>query len=181
MSIINDPVQNNILAAAEQKIESQLTAQNRANYMKIVVGGMKVALAKGPQGILGSLKQSKNPINDCAVGAVNLCLLMRKQARGTMPMKAMVPAGMTLMIHALDFADKTGIAKVGTQELVQATHIFTNHLFKQLGITPKAIHTAANNIHGIMQDPAKMAAINQKAGFTKHPNAKPMPEAGNGV
>lgn len=173
---------NQILQAAEQKVESQLTPENRANYMKIVVAGMKLALAKGPNGILASLKQSKNPLNDCAEGAINICLLMSKQSRGTMPAKAMVPAAMTLMLHALDFADKTGVLKVGTPELVKASHIFTNHVFKAFGITSQMLHTAAANIHGIMQDPAKMHAINLKAGVTADPRAPaPTPEAGNAV
>lgn len=179
MSIL---LHNQILEAAEQKIESQLTPPNRANYIKVVTAGMHLALAKGPDGILGSLRNSKNPISDCAVGAVNLCLLMRKQSRGTMPLKSMVPAAMTLMLQALDFADKSGIVKVGTAELVQATHIFTNHLFKQFGITPKMLQTAAVNVHAITQDPAKMEAINRKAGIAKDPRAiasAPAPEAAN--
>lgn len=163
-------LQDNVLAAAEQKIETNLTPQNRANYLKIVTAGMKVAMEKGPAGILASLRNSKDPINDCAIGAINLCLLMRKQSRGTMPVKAMVPAAMTLMLHALDFANKAGIAKVGNDELVQATHIFTNHVFKAFGITPQMLHTAATNVHSIIQDPAKMQAMKVKAGFVKHPD-----------
>lgn len=173
-------MQNNVLQAAEKKVESQLTPDNRANYMKIVTAGMKLGLAKGPDGILGSLRHSKTPIKDCAMGAVNLCLLMRKQSRGTMPLKALVPAAMSLMLQALDFVDKSKLAKVGTPELVQATHIFTDHLFKQLGITPAMIRSAAGNVQAITQDPAKMDVINRKAGIVKAPGAggaPPAPEA----
>lgn len=171
MSIL---LQNRLLEAAEQKIESQITPANRQNYMKIVTAGMHLAMAKGPDSIIAGLKKSKNPINDCAVGAVNLCLIMRKQSRGTMPMSSMVLAASTLMLQALDFADKAGIVKVGTPELVQCTHIFTNHLFKQLGITPQMIHTAAGKVHDIISDPQKMQAIQQKA----HSVAPPEPDMG---
>ena len=62
---------NNVLEAAEQKIESNLVPNNRANYMKIVVAGMKIGLAKGPDSMLAKLHNSKDPVNDCAKGAVN--------------------------------------------------------------------------------------------------------------
>jgi hypothetical protein len=167
-------LQNNILEASEQKIESQLTPQNKVNYMKIVVAGMRAAMAKGPNSIVASLHQSKDPVSDCAVGAVKLCLLMAHTSRGTMPPKAMVPAGMTLMLHALDFCDKSGIAKIGTPELVRATHLFTNEIFKAFKISPQMLQNAATKVHGIMQDPTKMEMLKHQAGMTKNPNA-PVP------
>lgn len=175
---------NNILQAAEMKLESQLTPQNRADYLKVVVAGLKVALAKGPDGYLASLKNTKDPINGSAIGAINLCLLMRKSSRGTMPVKAMVPAAMTLMLHALDFVDKAGIAKVGEHELIQATHTFTNHIFKALHITPNMIHSAASRIQQVVQNPTNVEMMKRKAGLVKAPNASETtlpPEASNGV
>ena len=177
MSILLD---NQILRAAEQKIESSLTPENRANYMKIVVAGMTVALNGGANGILGSLAKSQNPISDCVKGAINLCLLMRKQSRGTMPLKAMVPAAMTLLLHALDFADKSGIVKVGQPELVQATHLFADAVFERFRITPQMLHTAATKVHAITQDPAQLEKIKQAAGASAAPGAgQPPPAVGN--
>jgi hypothetical protein len=46
---------NKILNDSEQKIEASLTPENRNNYMKIVVAGMKVAMQGGPNSILASL------------------------------------------------------------------------------------------------------------------------------
>lgn len=177
-------LQNRILKAAEQKVESGLTPDNRADYLKIVVAGMKIALDGGPNSMLASLKQSKTPIQDCVTGAVNLCLLMRKQSRGTMPLKAMVPAGMTLLIQALDFADRAGVVKVGNPELVQAAKLYTNQIFKSAGITAQMLHTAAGKIHAITQDPSAMEKINRAAGIVKDPNASTpteVPEASNAV
>lgn len=174
---------NRLLEAAEKRIEGDLTPENRANYTRIVVAGMKLALDKGPKGILASLKQSKNPLSDCATGAVNLCILMRRQSRGTMPVKAMVPAAMTLMLHALDFAERTGIIKtVGTAELSKATHTFTNTAFARFGITPQMLHGAADKLHKTVQDPAKLEKIKRAAGTVKDPNASvPTPMPANNV
>ena len=168
MSLMLD---NSVLEAAEQKIESNLLPATRANYMKVVVAGMKTAMAKGPDSILASLRQSKDPVNDCAKGAVNLAFLMRKQTRGTMPIQALVPAAMTLMLHALDFVDKSGMQKIGATELTEATHTFANIMFRNLGITAPMLAKAHETVARAIQDPAHLEAMKQKAGLVKSPNA----------
>jgi hypothetical protein len=172
---------NPLLQQAEEKVESGLTQQNRANYMKIVVAGMHVGLEKGPNSILAGLQKSQDPIGDAAKGAVALVIILRRQARGVMPLKALVPAAMTLMLKALDFVDRSKIAPVGNPELVRATHIFTDFLFARMGITKAGLANAANKVHAITQDPQAMAKINLKAGFTRHPMAAtPTPLPGPG-
>lgn len=168
--MIND-VQNDFLKQAEQHLESQLTPPVRQDYDKIVVAGLKLALDKGPDGILASLKNSKNPTHDIVLGAINLIGLLSKQSRGTMPIKAAVPACMSLIIHALDFADKAGIMKVGPQELAQAGHLFGNMITQKMGITPDMIKTAAGNIQKVTQDPANMEKIHYAAGLKAAPGA----------
>ena len=173
---------NKILQAVEQKVESQLTPDTRDAYLRIVVSGMKVALDGGENSILAQLRGSQNPIEVCAKGAINLVLLMQHQSRGTMPVKAIPPAAMTLMLKALDFADRTKIARIGAPELVKATHIFTNYLFEKFKITPQMMHAAATNVHRVMQDPTAMEKINRKAGVVKVPGTSTPtefpPEAG---
>lgn len=185
--ILNDQV----LADAEQKLESQLLPDVRQDYMKIVVAGMRVALHGGPNSMLAGLKnKSKDPIHDAAMGAINLVLLLRHTAP-TMPVKAMIPAAMTLMFHALDFVDKTGLAKVGPDELVRATHVFTNRVMQAWKVTPAMLEHAAGVVHGVMQDPSKMDMLARKTGVVRHPMASqptelpqepaPKEEADNGV
>lgn len=175
---------NPLLQQAEDKVESGLTPDNRANYMKVVVAGMHVALDKGPDSLLASLAQSKDPVADAAKGAISLVLILRKQAHGVMPLKAMVPAAMTLMLKALDFADRSKIAQIGEPELVRATHIFTDTMFARFGITKAGLANAASKVHGLTQDPQAMAAINLKAGLTRHPDAAtptPLPGGAPGL
>jgi hypothetical protein len=78
---------------------------------------------------------------------------------------------MTLMLRALDFLNRGGTVKVGTPELVRATHIFTNEMFAACHITPPMLARAANRVHAITQDPQAMEAIKMKAGLTRHPMA----------
>lgn len=162
---------NKILDAIEQKIESQLLPDVKGDYMKIVVAGMKVAQNKGPNGILSGLKNRPDPIGDCAVGAVNLVVMMSKTSKGVMPIKAMWPAAMDLMLHALDLVEMAGIAKIDNAAVEHATHVFTNRMMQAYKITPQMLNNAATHVHGIMQDPTKMELINRKAGVVKSPGA----------
>lgn len=178
MAELNNP----LLQQAEDKVESGLTPDNKANYDKIVLAGMHIGLDKGPSGILASLAKSKDPIADAAKGAVSLVIILRKQAKGVMPMRAAVPAAMTLMLKALDFVDRSKIAPVGQPDLVRATHIFTDTIFARFGITKQGLANAANKVHALTQDPQAMAKINMKAGITRHPDAAtPTPLPGGPV
>lgn len=171
---------NPLLAQAEAKLEANIADPAvRQDYMKIVVAGLHIALDKGPEGFMGRLHGRPDPVSDCATGAVALMLIMRRESKGVMPMKAGVPAAMTLMFHGLDFLDRAKIAKIAEPEIDRATQIFTNTLFHKLGITPKILNTAAANVHKITQNPAQMEAINRKAGFVRSPDAsQPTPLPG---
>lgn len=179
MSVIN---KTDILQTTEKQVESQLTPDNRANYLKIVVAGMKYGMHGGANGIMGHLADSKDPIHDCAVGAANVVLILRKEAKGVMPIKAMVPAGLTLMIKALSVVDKLGLMPIGNAEVDKATTLYTNYMLKSLKVSAPMLKTAMVNVHGIINDPTKMEAIKRKAGVVKDPRASeptPLPGGDN--
>lgn len=168
---MSSTLSNPLLQATEQKVESNLTPETQANYQKIVVAGMAAALDRGPNSLLAQLQKSQDPIADAARGAVSLIIVLRKQAQGIMPLKAAVPAAMTLMLKALDFIDRAKIMPIGQPELVRATHIFTDTVFARFGITKAGLQNAATKIHAITQDPEQMQKIQMKAGTLRHPLA----------
>lgn len=173
MSLINDsnPIESPILKSAEQQLESRLAPQMHESYARIVVGGMQAALHGERGGILASLRDSKDPIHDCAIGAINLCLILRKKSRGTMPLNAMVPAAMTLMLHALDFAEKIGVVKIGNAELVRASHIFGQTILQKLNVTPQMLKNAMGKVHALTQNPAALEKMKVAAGMKAAPGA----------
>lgn len=163
---------NKLLAEAEAKLESQLVPATRAAYMKIVVAGMKLGLDGGRNSILaGIVLKSQNPLKDAAVGAINVISLLQKHANGTMPVNAMVPAAMTLMLQALDFAERAKVITIDEAKLAEATHFFTNHFFTVSKITPAMLQKMGTRVHQIMGDPTAMEKINRRAGLVKDPNA----------
>lgn len=170
---------NKVLQACLARIEEQLAPENRDNYMKIVVAGMRVALDKGPNGIAGSLLKSKDPVADAAKGAIGLVLGMREEAKGVMPMQAMIPAAMSLMLKALDICDRAGLVKVGNEEVDRATKIFTGMIMKMHKITPQMLKHATSKVNQLSEDPAALQKMRLAAGFDRHPNAPtptPLPE-----
>lgn len=163
---------NPLLSETEQRIEGNIAdPQVHADFLKIVVAGLHIALANGANGFMAKLRASRDPINDCARGAVALVLIMRRESKGVMPMKAGIPAGMVLMLHGLDFIDHAGMVKVAEPQLDTATRTFTNELFHKLGITPGMLQHATGRVHQIMGDPDAMQKISLKAGLTRHPLA----------
>jgi hypothetical protein len=165
---------NPLLRTAQQKIESNIVDPGVHNdFLKIVVDGLHIAVANGANGFMAKLRNSHDPIGDCARGAVAVALLLivHRESEGVMPMKAGIPAGMVLMLHGLDFIDHAGIAEIAEPQLDSATKTFTNELFHKLGITPAMLQHAAGRVHQITQDPTAMQAINLKAGIVKHPMA----------
>ncbi len=164
---MSDPV----LDAAEQKIEAGLQSEIRDNYLKIVVAGFRAAQQGGDKSIAASLLKSKDPVSDAAKGAVALVLILRRESKGTMPLQAMIPAAMTLMLHALDLVNRAGLAKVGASELDRATTIFANTILHSAGITPPMLAHAAQQVNEMTQDPVKLQKLQLKAGMVKHPDA----------
>lgn len=162
---------NKLLQAMEDKIESNLLPENRVNYQKLVVAGLKVALAKGPQGYMAQLKDSKDPLSDAATGAVNLVFMLNKQARGTAPIQAMVPAAATLMFHALDFIERTGMMPISQKEITVASKKFADVVFKNMSITPQMLKKAGESVEAAAKDPGHMEAMKRKAGLVRAPGA----------
>ncbi len=174
---------NPVLQQIESQIEANLQPEVKADYDKIVVAGGHIALAHNGA-MLTQLAKAPDPIVGAAKGAVGLMLIMRKDAKGAMPMKAAVPAAMTLFLKALDFISRSKIAPVGEAELVRGTHVFTDFLFARMGITKQGLANVAAKVHGLTQDPAAMQAIQMKAGLLKHPMAAtptPLPPGPGGL
>jgi hypothetical protein len=177
----SDKLSNPLLQEIEDRIEANLAPETRQAYNQIVVAGLHAALDKGPQGMIAPLLKSPDPIKGAATGAVGLVLILRKEAKGVMPIKAMVPAAMTLMVKALGLLDRAGIVKIGEPEIERATHLFTDFMFARMGITKASLANATRQVDGITRDPQKVAALNLKGGVTRHPMAAtqtPLPPSG---
>ena len=150
-------IQNTLLKQAEDRVEKTVPPAQRDNYLKIVVAGMKYAMDKGPEGLLASLKDSKDPLADSVKGAIAIVGVLRGNAKGTMPLEAMIPATMSLMFQALDFAEKMNLLTVTETELDKAAHMFMDTILPLLNVPKAKLDESMDQVHGIMRDPDKMA------------------------
>lgn len=169
-----------MLAQAQAKIEQSVKPEMREAYDKIVSVGMHMAMKDGTAGILAQIKNSQDPVQDCALGALGLCVAMRKQSRGTMPLAAMVPASMTLMLKALAFVDRAGIKPITQEDIVRAARILADKMLRSFGIGPDQLKSAAAKAQDIVNDPVRMEKIQQANGFAQSQPAQ-QPQASPGI
>lgn len=156
-------IQNPLLRAAEAKVEEAIgDGQARADYLRVTVAGMRAALAGGPDSMAANLLKRPDPVKLAAQGAVGLVMHMRQISQGTMPERSIISGATTLMLQALDFVDHAGAVKVDAAALDRATHILTNALFQAFGISPAMLNKMAAATHGVMQNPARMQAVQQQ-------------------
>lgn len=160
-----------LLNDAEAKLESQIAPNIREAYLKVVNAGLQIATHGGPNSILAQIKNSRNVIHDCAMGAIGLVLQVSKASRGTMPPKAGIPASYTLMLKGLDTAEKAGMIHVTPDLLVQATAIWHRAILPVFGVPTKTAAGLIVKAHKVMQDPTSVEKMNRRAGVTKDPNA----------
>ena len=150
---------NTLVKRTEDNIEKTLKPGVRESYMKIIVAGMKYAMSKGPEGLLGSLKDSQDPVTDIVKGAVGIVGLLRRAAKGTMPVDALIPATMVLILHGLDLAEQMGLLKVTAAEIDQATQLFAETIMPLLGISKEKFASMTEEVHGVMNDPNQMSKL----------------------
>jgi len=151
--------QNSIIKQVEASIEQRLKDGVREPYLKIVTAGMKYAMKDGPKGLLAQLKDSQDPITDAVKGVIGIVGLLRRSAKGAMPVDAMIPASMVLILHALDFLDRVGVVKIGKAEIDEATQLFMETIMPILGITPENMQHIAGKVNDVMQDPDQMRQL----------------------
>lgn len=153
-------------------VEATMNPEVRKDYDKIVATGLQWGVKNGSAGLLASLTQSRDPVRDCAIGAINAVFkFISGVSRGTMPQVPGVYASKSLMYLALDFADRAGIVDVGVPEVEKAERLWANGIFTAFGITPKTLSRGAEEVKGILNDPGRLEQLNLATGYLKDPRA----------
>lgn len=151
-------MENKLCQQAEDAIEERVPPAQHTNYMKIVGAGMKVALDKNSN-LMGKLAESQDPVHELVPGVVGILGVLRRQSQGTMPIGAMIPAGMTLVLQGLNYLEKTGHIQVTNEIVNQATHDYTDTVMARLKVTPDKVQQMIGKTTGLLQDPGKLAQL----------------------
>ena len=82
-------------------------------YERVVIAGMKVMFSKETHRIMLKEMQQPGPVAErLGRGIAGLMLLLVKESNNTMPPQVIIPAGLELMMQAVDFMRKTGMGKI---------------------------------------------------------------------
>ena len=152
-----------IKQAMDAVVAKAVPPDQKEAYQRIVTAGMKLAFDKTTHdSIIKGLDESKDPIKDVAVGTVGILLIMEKESKGTMPIPPMVPAGMTLVLHGLDYIEQTKGIKIDKAEIDNATQLFIETLSPKIGLTPEVMKKASEQVDGAMQNQDLMMKYKQQ-------------------
>ena len=158
-------MQNQMLQKARANIDAKVKPQDKNAYDRIVLAGMKIMFDKSMnQTLLQGLQNAPDKIAMAAEGIVGILGLLYKESRNTMPVTPMIMAGMSLLIEALAFMEEAGIVQVDPAALDKATQHYMDTLLPKLGINQQTMTNVLNKTQQTVQDPQKMAMIQQNMG-----------------
>ena len=159
-------MENTLLKQAQTELESKIVPEAKENYDKIVVAGEMLAMGKKDgNSAMADIKTAKDPLDMVVKAVIGILHLLRKQAKGVMPVNAMVPAGMTLVFQGLDVAERVGVLKVTKDVLAKAVKMYISIVLQKLRITPEKLRGYMQQAHDIVNDPQKLSQM--KAAYTK--------------
>ena len=164
-------MENQLLKGLEADLERHLLPKTRADYEKVVVAGMRVALnaipGSGQKSLLGRLNESKDVVQSCSVGAGAVVLFLFQESKFRMPGNVIPFAAQTLFYKALDTAEKAGILKVTTKEVDRGTYLLADYMLAKIHISPEKFKMLTQRVHDITNDPTQMEALSRRSGISK--------------
>ena len=115
-------------------------------YERVVIAGMKVMFSKETHRIMLKELQKQGPVADrLGKGIAGLMLLLFKESNQTMPPQVIFPAGIELMMQAVDFMKQTGMQKVANQDIGMAIQIMIATIAEKFGVDPARLEQMINS------------------------------------
>jgi hypothetical protein len=112
-------------------------------YDRVVLAGMKMMFSKESHGAMLRSLQGEGSLGEkLGKGIAGLMLIMVKESNATMPPAVIIPAGIALLMQAVDFMKKTGVAKPTNQDVGDGMEIMITTLMEKFGATPEKLQAA---------------------------------------
>lgn len=145
-------IQNNMARPDGEELTPEAVQQNikmppelQEAYERVVIAGMKVMFSKDTHRIMLKEMQKEGPIADrLGKGVAGLMLLLFKESNQTMPPQVIIPAGIELMMQAVDFMRKTGMDKITNKDIGGAMQVLMNTIFEKFGVDPNRFEQMVN-------------------------------------
>ncbi len=130
---------NPLLQKIIDGVTEKVIPDNQDEFNRVVLAGKKIMfdpkthanmeLVKNPQ-------SRKDPIGTISKGITGLMWVMYQQSHQSMKPQVMVYAGIVLMCHAFDFAERGLGIKVTPDIVARTTEALAQAILERLGITP---------------------------------------------
>ena len=128
---------NPLLQKTEEAIAAKVPANLKNAFQRIITAGLKVMYDPKTNDMMAKeLKSQGDPAEIAGAGVAKLLGLLMNQSKGTMPMKAAIPAATVLLCEGLDFMEQAGLVKVDQNVLAKAMQAMSSSFLQLLGVTP---------------------------------------------
>lgn len=133
----------------------QIPPELQEAYERVVIAGMKVMFSKETHRIMLKELQKEGPVGiRLGQGIAGLMLMLFKESNNTMPPQIIIPAGIELMMQAVDFMRKSGTAKVTNQDIGDAMEVMIATIMDKFGVPPDQLARALNQFDNRAVDAA---------------------------
>jgi hypothetical protein len=114
-------------------------------YERVVVAGMKVMFSKESHRAMLKELERPGPMDQrLGKGVAGLMLLLFKESNGTMPPAVIVPAGVKLLMEAVDFMRETGLGDPTNNEIGSGMQIMISIILEKFGVAPDKMEQMLN-------------------------------------
>jgi hypothetical protein len=127
------------------KSKMQVPEELQEAYDRVVVAGMKVMFSKETHRIMLKELQKEGPLSQrLGQGIAGLMLVLFKESNESLPPQIIIPAGVELLMQAVDFLRKTDLAKPTNEEIGEGLQIMIATIMEKFGVDPSRFEQMLN-------------------------------------
>lgn len=124
-------------------------------YERVVIGGLKVMFSKESHQFMLKEMQGQGPVAQrLGQGIAGLMLLLFKESNETIPPEVIIPAGIELLMQAVDFVRETGMGEVTNKDIGDAMEIMMRMILEKFGMKPEQFEQVFNQFDNTNVDAA---------------------------
>ena len=114
-------------------------------YDRVVTAGMKVMFSKESHRIMLQEIQRPGPLDKrLGRGIAGLMLLLFKESNGSIPPNVIIPAGVKLLMEAVDFLRDSGLEKPTNADIGNGMEIMISTILEKFGVPPEKMAQMLN-------------------------------------
>jgi hypothetical protein len=109
-------------------------------YTRVVVAGMKVMFSKDSHKLMLKQLDAGGPLGErLGKGIAGLMLILFKESKQTMPPQVIIPAGVELLMQAVDFLRQANLENPTNKDIGDGTQLMITLILQKFGVSPEKI------------------------------------------